>query len=89
MLLWLLACGDEPKGEPEPDVPDFVDVSAQIQPYLESSGAPALGTARIQTDVVSEMGVGGANVSNELSVCHGSGYSDSGCAARSRYCRHE
>ena len=59
MLLWLLACGDEPKGEPEVEAPSVVDVSAEIQSYLESSGAPALGTARIQGDFVTEMGVAG------------------------------
>ena len=50
MVLWLMACGEEPKGEPEVETPTVLDVSAQIQPYLESSGAPALGTARIQGD---------------------------------------
>jgi hypothetical protein len=58
MLLWLLACGDEPKSEPEVQAPSVVDVSAEIQSYLESSGAPALGTARIQGDFVTEMGDG-------------------------------
>ena len=28
MLLWLLACGEEPKGEPEVETPAAVDVSA-------------------------------------------------------------
>jgi CubicO group peptidase (beta-lactamase class C family) len=59
MLLWLMACGEESKGEPEVETPAVLDVSAQIQPYLESSGAPALGTARIQGDLMTEMGAGG------------------------------
>ena len=69
MLLMLLACGEEPKDAPESEALTLVDVSEEIQPFLLSSGAPAIGTARVKGDLVTEIGVSGLrNARMETSV---------------------